>query len=124
MDNNHEIRLASAQPVFLVGDLNAAVAFYCDELDFSLAWSWGEPVVRAGVQRDELQLQLIDNPTIGPSGTSCVYCVMSGVDRFYRACVNRGVEIYLELGEREWGMKDFRIVDPSGNRLGFGEVSS
>jgi hypothetical protein len=26
----------------------------------------------------------------------------------------------MEIGDRPWGMRDFRVIDPSGNRIGFG----
>jgi len=27
-----------------------------------------------------------------------------------------------ELGERPWGVRDFQVADPSGNKLGFAEL--
>jgi hypothetical protein len=49
---------------------------------------------------------------------------MTGVEEYYRACIERGALIQYGLVERPWGMRDFRVLDPSGNRLGFGELSA
>ena len=35
-----------------------------------------------------------------------------------------GAKIAVPLAERSYGMRDFRIVDPSGNELSFGEGTS
>ena len=59
---------------------------------------------------------------IGPSGTSFIYFHVKNVEALYEHCKSAGAEIYLELGDRDWGMKDFRVADPFGNRMGFGEV--
>ena len=55
-------------------------------------------------------------------GPSTIYCHMTGIEAFYRECQQRGATIQGELVDREWDMKDFRLTDPSGNRLGFGEA--
>ena len=56
-----------------------------------------------------------------PVGGGSLYFHLDGVEGYYRACLARGAEPTFELAERPWGMRDFRVVDPSGNRLGFGE---
>jgi catechol 2,3-dioxygenase-like lactoylglutathione lyase family enzyme len=111
-------------PVFAVRDLGEAVAFYREKLGFSLAWSWGDPPVRVGVRLGKVELQLVCDPGTGAWGPSTVYCHMSGIDAYCAACRARGVEFALELGQRPWGARDFRVVDPSGNRLGFAEVTT
>jgi len=108
-------------PVFLVRDLEEALAYYRDVLGFSLAWTWGEPVHRAGVVLGEVEIQLEAAGLGAPPGPSVVYCQVTGVDRYDEACRARGVQLVFELADRPWGMRDFRVVDPSGNIITFGE---
>lgn len=110
-------------PVFAVRDLREAIDYYCDKLGFTVRWEWGEPPTRAGVSLSEVEIQLDVADMGAPAGPSVVYCHMTGVEEYYIACCERGAAIAMELGSRPWGMKDFRAVNPSGNRLGFGEIS-
>jgi uncharacterized glyoxalase superfamily protein PhnB len=48
------------------------------------------------------------------------YIQVSGVDAYYSELTERGVSLS-DLGDREYGMRDFEVVDPNGNRLAFGE---
>jgi catechol 2,3-dioxygenase-like lactoylglutathione lyase family enzyme len=113
-------RITKLFPVFAVSDLNAAIDFYQSSLGFALAWSWGNPVTRAGVSLDGIEIQLDCAGAGAPPGPSVVYCHMTDVSSYYAECKARGVRFALDLGERPWGMLDFRVADPDGNRIGFG----
>lgn len=78
--------------------LEEAVAYYKDKLGSVVSWTWGEPVSRAGVALDDVEIQM-EGAGLGRS---------------------RGATIAMEIGDRPWGMRDFRVIDPSGNRIGFG----
>jgi len=116
-----------------VGDLAAATAFYTDVLGFEKKWGYalkdGAPEVRVGIgasggqpsQKSAFEIHLITEPHMGQTGSCFVYFPLSGVDALYARCIENGVQIDMELTDRPWGMRDFRIADPFGNRLGFGE---
>ena len=106
-------------PVFAVADLEAAVEFYCVGLGFEKMWSFGEPAYRAGVAKEGVEIHLDAYGTGAPSGPSVVYCHMEDAAAYYLDLKSRGLKIALELQDRPWGMRDFRIEDPFGNRLGF-----
>ena len=106
-------------PVFAVADLKEALAFYCGVLEFEEVWRFGEPPHRAGVAKDGVEIHLDANRAGAPPGPSVVYCHMEDAGSFYRSLQARGVAFALELQDRPWGMQDFRIEDPFGNRLGF-----
>ncbi len=110
-------------PILTVRDLEEAVSFYRDKLGFALAWSWGTPAVRVGVRLDKVEFQLVCDPSLAPGGPSVLYCHMSGVEAYHEACRESGLEPAMALGDRPWGARDFRVVDPSGNRIGFAEVT-
>lgn len=107
-------------PVFAVRDLAAAIDFYQNYLGFKLAWTWGNPATRAGVALGSIEIQLDCAGAGAPPGPSVVYCHMIGVESYYASCKSRGVAFVLELGQRPWGMVDFRVADLDGNRIGFG----
>jgi uncharacterized glyoxalase superfamily protein PhnB len=111
--------LTKVFPVFAVANLGEALEYYRDKLGFLVAWTWGDPVSRAGVTLDDVEIQLEGAGLGAPSGSSVVYCHMTGVDEYYQACRARGATIAMDLGDRPWGMRDFRVRDPSGNRIGF-----
>jgi uncharacterized glyoxalase superfamily protein PhnB len=47
---------------------------------------------------------------------------MAGVDTYYERITVAGAKVAVPLADRPYGMRDFRIVDPSGNELSFGEA--
>lgn len=54
---------------------------------------------------------------------SKVYFQMAGVDAYYGRITQAGAKVAEPLADRPYGMRDFRIVDPSSNELSFGEAT-
>jgi hypothetical protein len=48
------------------------------------------------------------------------YVQMSGVDAYHAALKAKNVEVSA-LDNRPYGMRDFEVVDPCGNRIAFGQ---
>jgi len=109
-------------PILSVSDLAQAINYYQRILRFKLEWKWGEPPYLASVCRDhvEVNLCLSSQPTLAASK---VYFQMVGVDAYYSELTRAGAKVAVSLGDRPYGMRDFRIVDPSGNELSFGEAT-
>lgn len=116
------IEVTAVEPILSVRDLDEAVDYFVDALDFERAWSWGDPPERAGVTRDAARLQLGHDAPFAPDGPSTLYLHVRGIDDYFAACVERGAEVVTELDDRPFGMRDFRVRDPSGNRIAFGEA--
>jgi len=99
-------------------------------LGFEKKWGYalkeGEPEVRVGIgpASNAFEFHLITDPHIGQTGSCFIYFPMTGVDALYARCKDNGVQIDMDIEDRPWGMRDFRIADPFGNRLGFGEAIS
>ena len=115
------VEFTSVHPVLAVRDLSLDSAYYTEQLGFSVSWQWGDPPARVGVCRDDLELQLVADGRFAPAQPSYVYFQLRGVDSYYATCVERGANIVTPLGDRPFGVRDFRIEDLSGNTLGFGE---
>src|SRR5690348_2283973 len=114
-------RFESLSPILAVDDLHQALAFYRDLLGFSLAWCWGEPPELAGICRDAVEMTLMAR-TDKPEGRARVYLRITGIDALYAGLERAGADVTVPIGDRPYGLRDFRIVDPGGNELDIGEV--
>jgi catechol 2,3-dioxygenase-like lactoylglutathione lyase family enzyme len=112
------IRFEGISPVFPVSDIASAVSFYCEALGFKLGWTWGEPPTHASVDRDQIDIMLTLNPVKAGSGDA--YVGLKGVESYFAELKARRVPLG-ELSDRPYGMRDFAVRDPDGNRLVFGE---
>ena len=114
-------RFESLSPILAVDDLHQALAFYRDLLGFNLAWCWGEPPELAGICRDAVELTLMDRAD-KPEGRARVCLRVTGIDALYAGLERAGAVISVPIGDRPYGLRDFRIVDPGGNELDIGEA--
>jgi catechol 2,3-dioxygenase-like lactoylglutathione lyase family enzyme len=108
-------------PWFPVSDVGAALAFYRERLGFELGWTWGEPPTHANVCRGAIDISLMLEPATKGGGEAYVY--LRGIDAYHAELRARGVDVG-ELGDRPYGMRDFALVDPDGNRLVFGQATT
>jgi catechol 2,3-dioxygenase-like lactoylglutathione lyase family enzyme len=112
-------KFEAVTPRLPVSDMNEALTFYCEQLGFQIGWQWGNPVTHTNVCRDIISLDLVVSPP-GRRGPAMVYIQLSGVDAYFAELLERTVSVG-ELENRAYGMRDFEVVDPAGNRLAFGE---
>jgi uncharacterized glyoxalase superfamily protein PhnB len=114
--------LEAAVPILTVTDLGAALDYYERVLGFRIGWKWGVPPHLASVCRDCVELNLSQSslPTIA---ISKVYFQMAGVAAYFDEIVAAGANVAVPLADRPYGMRDFKLVDPCGNELSFGETS-
>lgn len=112
-------KFEAVTPRLPVTDVEKALAFYVEQLGFELGWKWGDPTTHGNVCRDSISLDLISMPE-GRRGTAMAYVQLSGVDAYFSELKARKLDLH-EPGDRSYGMRDFEVVDPDGNRLAFGE---
>jgi len=116
--------LESATPIFSVDDFAGSLAYYQRVFGFAIEWTWGEPPHLAGLCRDAVEINLGLRGTAGPPGPSQAYFRMRGVDAYCDQLRAAGAQIAVAVGDRPYGLRDFSVRDPSGNRLDFGEVTA
>lgn len=116
------MKITSVSPILSVTDLANSIDFYRHDLGFDLAWSWGNPPDIAAVCRDGVEIMLIQRAGAKPPGASHISLVASDMDAYYARLVDAGIPIVVPIGDRPYGMRDFRIADPSGNELSFAQV--
>jgi len=112
-------RLLTAAPTLASLDMDRTVQFYTEKLGFKAAWHDANYGI---VVRDKIDIHFwkTDNE-IFPKNTSC-YIYVEGVDELYEEFREAGV-IHPNglLGDRDWGMREFAIVDVDGNLIRFGQ---
>lgn len=106
-------------PGLAVADLLATVDFYTTKLGFTVGFTWGEPPTFAGMNLDEVQV-FLSQGTPGPDGCD-VFFVVGDVDQLYAFHRAAGVEVVGEIGDREYGLRDYAVRDLNGYRLTFGQ---
>ena len=118
-------RFLSTTPILIVNDVVQARNFYFEKLGFEHSFQWGDPVVYAGVKRGEVEIHL--NSAFNAqneAGKGSVFILTNEVDQLCDQYMLRGVEIYIEPADRDYGLRDFGIRDPDGNIINFGcEIS-
>ena len=102
-----------------VCDIPAAVDFYATRLGFEVAFTWGDPPTFAGVNLGKVQM-FLQKGTPDPKGCS-VYFLVGDADRLYEFHRANGVEVAQEIGDREYGIRDYVVRDMEGYHLSFGQ---
>jgi catechol 2,3-dioxygenase-like lactoylglutathione lyase family enzyme len=102
-----------------VPDVLAAVDFYTAKLGFRPGFTWGDPPTIAGVNLGSVQI-FLEQGTPNPQGCP-VYFVVDGTDELYEFQRAQGVEVVAPPADRPWGMRDYRVRDPHGYVLTFGQ---
>ena len=101
-----------------VSDIPAAVDFYTARLGFALAFTWGDPPTFAGVNLGKVQM-FLQKGTPEPKGYA-VYFLVGDADMLYEFHRANGVDVAMEIGDREYGIRDYVVRDLHGYYLTFG----
>jgi uncharacterized glyoxalase superfamily protein PhnB len=117
----HAPRFCAAATLFVVQDVLKTVAYYRDVLGFKVGFTYGEPVFYGGVDRDDVTIHFqAARKTQRRSGHGAVNVFVTEVDALHDELKSRGATILQPPGNRPYGMRDFDVDDPDGNRLTFG----
>jgi catechol 2,3-dioxygenase-like lactoylglutathione lyase family enzyme len=110
--------LEKAIPILAFLDLKESVDFY-RALGFTADDKWGNYLI---CSRDHIEIHLwkCDDPEI-PKQTGC-YVRVTDVQAVYEECQKLGVvHPNGPLENKPWGIRQFSILDNSGNIIHFGE---
>jgi catechol 2,3-dioxygenase-like lactoylglutathione lyase family enzyme len=102
-----------------VRDIQAAIDFYTTRLGFELGFVWRDPPEFAGLNLGEVQI-FLDQREPNPEGCT-MFFVVGDVDALYEYHRANGVEIETEIGDREYGLRDYSARDLYGYVLQFGQ---
>lgn len=112
--------LQSTIPILASLNEQETIKFYTEKLGFTLYSNWEGYLIFG---RDDIFIHLwpCDNAVISKN-TSC-YVNVTEVEKLYAEYEAFGI-VHPNggaLGEKPWGMKQFSILDNSGNLIHFGE---
>jgi catechol 2,3-dioxygenase-like lactoylglutathione lyase family enzyme len=116
-------------PQFLVGDLERSIAYYRDQLGFTLDFVYES--FYASVSRDGCAIHLKHGPRL--EGESAfrrqhehldAYVGVSGVRDLFGEMQRRGANIITPLEEHPWNCLDFYVEDADGYILCFSELTA
>lgn len=116
-------------PMLAVRDVGATLAYYRDKLGFTISGQMGDPVNYGIVRRDEAEIHFLfshhPSATSFPPGGNIddgkggIYIEVSDVDSIAGELNERSHQSLMPE-DREYGMRDFRILDLNGYLIVFG----
>ena len=121
----------SISPFVRCSEIKSSLAFYTKLLDFEVAQA-PDPdpnsfmSMYAFLHREGSFVHLSQHAGDGVFG-SVIYIRVKELDKIYSRFIDNGLKIQktsgitLEPVEQTWGMKEFYVTDPDGNRIRFGE---
>ena len=107
-------------PVLPVADLGRTHKYYCEVLGFVEPWGFGEPAQYGGVRADLEEMSAIHFSVGAERAPGEAFVIVREVDELFERVKSAGAEVIFEVGDRPYGMRDFMVADPDGNRLSFG----
>jgi uncharacterized glyoxalase superfamily protein PhnB len=116
----------SAVPVIATTDVRATIAYYDRVLDFREHFTFGNPPVYAGIQRDGVLLYVALDEKLASLLRSAdlhpeIFVWVKDVDNIYAEHVSRGAKIVSEISDRAWDARQYVIEDPNGYHLKIAE---
>jgi catechol 2,3-dioxygenase-like lactoylglutathione lyase family enzyme len=123
----------SIAPFLKCSDIKISLKFYTNLLDFMVVQA-PDPdpdpesfmSMYAFLKRGESFVHLSQHAGDGVFG-SVIYVRVKNLDKIYSEFLNNGLKIQEKAGitmkpvEQNWGMKEFYVADPDGNRIRFGQ---
>lgn len=119
---------APMNPMLLCEDLDETIAFYRDVLGFEVAGTWpaDEPTWCSLSYGPGSLMFVTEHPGPGehdaPLLTGLLYFYPGDVDDYFARVRDGTPRVLHEPCDQEYGMREFRIVDPNGYVLAFGRA--
>ncbi len=117
LDTHAPHLLQQIMPELPCSDVPAMVAHYCGLLGFSVNYQQFDLGV---LDRDAVRVLLIARGA-RHSGIGSCYIYVRDADALHRELVAKGALVQGEPVSRPWGLREFRVLDPEGNQITFGQ---
>ena len=109
--------LRKIMPELPLDDVPAGVAYYRDVLGFTVNYAQHDIGV---MDRDKVRVLLIAR-TDHHRGIGSCYVYVQNADELHVELVAKGANVQGEPVSRPWGLREFPVLDPEGNRITFGQ---
>lgn len=122
-------RVLVARPFVFVRDVRAACAYWIDALGFSLAFDYGSPPFYAEVERDGVRMcirhtdpPMMDRGRARQEDVVVASFEVTDAKALYLELQAGGAAFAQTLRTEPYGIRDFVVEDPDGNRVAFFDV--
>ena len=120
MTDEHPMMAGSAT-VFVVSDIATSLAYYRDVLGFQVTFEYGAAAVLClPLPRRGRPASARGGGTKRLPGHGAICIFVRDVDQIYAELSGRGARLLNRPEDRDYGMRDFDVVDADGNQLTFG----
>lgn len=112
-----------AATVWPVKDMEASLSFYRDLLGFEVTFTWEEPITYAVLKRGNISINLVvrDDMPSDYQPLASLYIFVHDLDALWEEFTSKGAKVINPIGNRDYGMRDFDLEDPSGYKIVIGK---
>ena len=117
--------LKSLEPILWVRSIEDSVAFYQEQLGFTLRFAMtgdGGRMLHASVSNGDVVLMLGDGADRPRGGGAELYTYADDVDAYYERVRRAGASLTQEITDQYWGDRTFTVTDPDGYVLTFAQT--
>ncbi|MDE2890430.1 MAG: VOC family protein [Gemmatimonadota bacterium] len=115
------VELGRMAPCIAVSNVEKSVAFYASMFGMSKTFENGIPVGFVIMKKDRAELHLSLRHDKESSTHNVAHLKVSDANALYNHLSNSGVRIIKGLRDQQYGLRDFVIADPDGNRIDIGQ---
>ena len=117
---NLDQHYSHAATIIPVNDIQNTLAYYKSNLGFEVTFEWGDPLEYVvGKLGAEISIHFTKVYQASKLNTS-LYVFVHDIDKLYEKLKSKQVEISNLIDNRDYGMRDFDIIDINGFRITFG----
>lgn len=109
--------LQKIMPELPLDDVAAGIDYYEEVLGFTINYQQEDLGV---MDRDAVRVLLIAR-TKRHTGIGSAYVYVSDADALHAELRSKGAQLLGEPVSHPWGLRDFQVLDPEGNRITFGQ---
>ncbi len=124
-----KVTIVRAEPQLFVADIEQSCRFFCEQLGFSLVFSYGKPPYYAQVARDAayINLRRVERAAMEAAireeeeliAASLTVATAEEIKKLFLEFQSVDVRFDQKLKKQAWGARNFIVRDPDGNQLLF-----
>lgn len=115
------VEFGRTAPTIPVTDIDRALSFYVDVLGMTKTFENGNPVGFVILKKDRAELHLTLKKDHKATDRNVVHMLVSDAQRLYDHLDASGARIVKGIRDAPYGLRDFIVADPDGNRLDVGQ---
>ncbi|MDE3000027.1 MAG: VOC family protein [Gemmatimonadota bacterium] len=115
------VELGCMAPCIGVSNIETSVAFYASMLGMRKTFENGNPVGFVIMKKDRAELHLSLCRVMKPQIHNVAHLTVSDANALFEHLSKSRVRIIKGLRDQQYGLRDFVISDPDGNRIDIGQ---